>query len=195
MSITYTYLYIVYICFQLDHLYSKSKSISLEIKLIVGYYVLLWVNGGLCYRNNTKKYNHIITLFVYYIEIEMNIDIEQRIYENLLNEIEIEFLLLFFFLSFLSNLGDPTPTVTWISNGKILQSTLVDYNFPLTINSKLVVRNLSRVHQRAVFTCQASNFHKQSVVTNTTIELFRKLSSYINPLQRNFLINLWLFSF
>jgi len=37
-----------------------------------------------------------------------------------------------------------------------------------------VVRNLSRIHQHAVYTCQASNFHKKYVATNITIELYRE---------------------
>ncbi|EDV93644.1 GH18163 [Drosophila grimshawi] len=56
-------------------------------------------------------------------------------------------------------------------NGQ-LQNSVVDYTYDGTINSKLVVRNLSRIHQHAVYTCQASNFHKKYVATNITIELY-----------------------
>ncbi|KAH8404312.1 hypothetical protein KR215_008553, partial [Drosophila sulfurigaster] len=67
--------------------------------------------------------------------------------------------------------GSPPPTVTWLMNGQ-LQNSVVDYTYDGTINSKLVVRNLSRIHQHAVYTCQASNFHKKYVATNITIELY-----------------------
>uniref|UniRef100_A0A1A9USK3 Ig-like domain-containing protein n=1 Tax=Glossina austeni TaxID=7395 RepID=A0A1A9USK3_GLOAU len=68
-------------------------------------------------------------------------------------------------------LSSPPPTVTWLMNGQ-LQNSIVDYTYDGTINSKLVVRNLSRIHQHAVYTCQASNFHKKYVSTNITIELY-----------------------
>lgn len=71
--------------------------------------------------------------------------------------------------------GSPPPTVTWLMNGQ-LQNSVVDYTYDGTINSKLVVRNLSRIHQHAVYTCQASNFHKKYVATNITIELYREYS-------------------
>ncbi|XP_017102214.2 protein turtle homolog B [Drosophila bipectinata] len=67
--------------------------------------------------------------------------------------------------------GSPPPTVTWLMNGQ-LQNSVVDYTYDGTINSKLVVRNVSRIHQHAVYTCQASNFHKKYVSTNITIELY-----------------------
>lgn len=73
----------------------------------------------------------------------------------------------------LVTLGSPPPTVTWLMNGQ-LQNSVVDYTYDGTINSKLVVRNLSRIHQHAVYTCQASNFHKKYVATNITIELYRE---------------------
>ncbi|KAG4069528.1 hypothetical protein HA402_006894, partial [Bradysia odoriphaga] len=68
--------------------------------------------------------------------------------------------------------GSPPPTITWSNNGQILSSTMADYSPPSTLNSKLTVRNLSRIHQHALYTCQASNFHKKGVSTNITIELF-----------------------
>lgn len=77
---------------------------------------------------------------------------------------------------FLVTLGSPPPTVTWLMNGQ-LQNSVVDYTYDGTINSKLVVRNLSRIHQHAVYTCQASNFHKKYVATNITIELYREYIS------------------
>lgn len=58
-------------------------------------------------------------------------------------------------------------------NGQ-LQNSVVDYTYDGAINSKLVVRNLSRIHQHAVYTCQASNFHKKYVATNITIDLYRE---------------------
>ncbi|XP_037942787.1 cell adhesion molecule 3-like [Teleopsis dalmanni] len=67
--------------------------------------------------------------------------------------------------------GSPKPTVTWLMNGQI-QNSVVDYTHVNSINSKLVVRNLSRIHQHAVYTCQASNFHKKYVSNNITIELY-----------------------
>ncbi|XP_055849963.1 hemicentin-1 isoform X2 [Episyrphus balteatus] len=67
--------------------------------------------------------------------------------------------------------GVPAPTVTWLMNGQI-QNGITDFSYDGTVNSKLVVRNLSRIHQHAVYTCQASNFHKKYVSTNITIELY-----------------------
>ncbi|KMZ04319.1 irregular chiasm C-roughest protein [Drosophila simulans] len=67
--------------------------------------------------------------------------------------------------------GSPPPTVIWLMNGQ-LQNSVVDYTYDGAINSKLVVRNLSRIHQHAVYTCQASNFHKKYVATNITIDLY-----------------------
>lgn len=93
------------------------------------------------------------------------------------------FCFLFFLILFIKHLsclclllGSPPPTVTWLMNGQI-QNSVVDYTYIdsiSTINSKLVVRNLSRIHQHAVYTCQASNFHKKYVATNVTIELYCK---------------------
>lgn len=85
-----------------------------------------------------------------------------RIWNNIITNI----------FSFIS--GSPAPTVTWSNNGQILSSQLLDFSFPSTLNSKLVVKNLSRIHQHAVYTCQASNFHKKSVTANVTIELLSK---------------------
>lgn len=70
--------------------------------------------------------------------------------------------------------GTPQPKVVWLSNGVEQDSTMSDFAYPTTLNSKLVVRNLSRIHQHAVYTCQASNFYRKSVGTNVTIELYRK---------------------
>lgn len=56
---------------------------------------------------------------------------------------------------------------------------MADYSPPSTLNSKLTVRNLSRIHQHALYTCQASNFHKKGVSTNITIELFCKYLSFL----------------
>nr|XP_036233970.1 uncharacterized protein LOC106620041 [Bactrocera oleae] len=67
--------------------------------------------------------------------------------------------------------GSPPPTVTWLWNGHI-QNSVVDFTADGTIKSRLLVKNLSRIHQHAVFTCQASNFHKKYVSTNITIELY-----------------------
>lgn len=70
--------------------------------------------------------------------------------------------------------GTPAPTITWSSNGHIMAGTSTDFSFPYSQSSKLVVHNLSRVHQHSVYTCQASNFEEKVVVTNVTIELYRK---------------------
>lgn len=60
----------------------------------------------------------------------------------------------------------------------MLSSTMADYSPPSTLNSKLTVRNLSRIHQHALYTCEATNFHKMGVSTNITIELFCKYLSF-----------------
>ncbi|XP_055377463.1 uncharacterized protein LOC129609527 isoform X2 [Condylostylus longicornis] len=72
--------------------------------------------------------------------------------------------------------GNPPPSVTWSMNGHVLPST-IDFSNPQAINSKLIVRNLSRIHQHAVFKCEASNFPKKTMAANVTIEL------YLRPLQ------------
>lgn len=70
--------------------------------------------------------------------------------------------------------GTPTPQITWMSRGRQLPGVMVDLNFEATLNSKLVIKNLSRIHQLSVYTCHASNFPRMSVSTNVTIELTRK---------------------
>lgn len=70
--------------------------------------------------------------------------------------------------------GSPPPTITWSTNGHIVAGTATDFSFPYSQSSKLVVHNLSRVHQNSVYTCQASNFEEKVVATNVTIELYRK---------------------
>uniref|UniRef100_A0A182LTD0 Ig-like domain-containing protein n=1 Tax=Anopheles culicifacies TaxID=139723 RepID=A0A182LTD0_9DIPT len=67
--------------------------------------------------------------------------------------------------------GNPTPKITWSSNGKMLPSAMIDYAHESTLSSRLVVRNLSRAHQHNVYSCQASNFYRRNVTANVTIEL------------------------
>uniref|UniRef100_A0A182TEH9 Ig-like domain-containing protein n=1 Tax=Anopheles melas TaxID=34690 RepID=A0A182TEH9_9DIPT len=67
--------------------------------------------------------------------------------------------------------GNPTPKITWSSNGKTLPSAMIDYAHESTLSSRLVVRNLSRAHQHNVYSCQASNFYRRNVTANVTIEL------------------------
>lgn len=56
---------------------------------------------------------------------------------------------------------------------------MLDFSFPSALNSRLLIRNLTRAHQHAVYTCQASNFHKRGVSTNITIELYRKYRTFV----------------
>lgn len=71
--------------------------------------------------------------------------------------------------------GTPPPSITWSTNGHIVAATAVDTSSgENSQSSKLVVHNLSRVHQHSVYTCQASNFDEKVVATNVTIELYRK---------------------
>ena len=70
--------------------------------------------------------------------------------------------------------GTPAPKITWSTNGHIVAGTSTDYSVPYTQSSLLVVRNLTRVHQHSVYTCQASNFEEKVVSTNVTIELYSK---------------------
>lgn len=72
------------------------------------------------------------------------------------------------------NGGSPSPQVTWTTGGKLLSGTMLDYAFPSALNNKLVIKNLSRIHQHAVFTCHASNFPKTDVTANVTVELYCK---------------------
>lgn len=71
--------------------------------------------------------------------------------------------------------GSPIPQVTWKSNGKVLTGTMVDFPFESTINNKLIIKNLSRNHQHAIYTCHASNYPRIDVSTNITVEMYRKL--------------------
>ena len=70
--------------------------------------------------------------------------------------------------------GLPPPQIHWAAQGKQLPSVMLDYGFQSALNSKLLIKNLSRVHQHAVYTCHASNFPKTDVTSNVTIELYRK---------------------
>lgn len=74
--------------------------------------------------------------------------------------------------------GIPSPQVTWSTQGKSLMGTMLDFSFVSALNNKLVIKNLSRVHQHAVYTCHASNFPKTDVTANVTIEMYCK-STYI----------------
>lgn len=70
--------------------------------------------------------------------------------------------------------GYPSPEITWMSRERKLPGVMVELNFHATLNSKLVIKNLSRVHQLAVYSCHASNYPRMSVSANVTIELTRK---------------------
>ncbi|CRK98676.1 CLUMA_CG011994, isoform A [Clunio marinus] len=73
--------------------------------------------------------------------------------------------------------GSPAPKVKWYENGKELPTEANDYSFPSSkTTNKLIVKNLSRIHQHAVYTCQASNFPNKFVSKNITIELYCELS-------------------
>lgn len=70
--------------------------------------------------------------------------------------------------------GIPPPQVTWSTQGKSLAGTMLDFSFVSALNNKLVIKNLSRIHQHAVYTCHASNFPKTDVTANVTIEMYCK---------------------
>lgn len=70
--------------------------------------------------------------------------------------------------------GTPTPQLTWMSRGRQLPGTSLNDDTTAEQKSKLVIKNLSRIHQLAVYSCHASNFPRTSVSTNVTIELTRK---------------------
>lgn len=70
--------------------------------------------------------------------------------------------------------GIPPPQVTWSTQGKQLAGTMLDFSFVSALNNKLVIKNLSRIHQHAVYTCHASNFPKTDVTANVTIEMYCK---------------------
>lgn len=71
--------------------------------------------------------------------------------------------------------GLPPPKIQWLWNGKMVDSTMLDFSFASTQTSKLVIKNLSRVHQHTIITCRASNFPKTETVSNVTIDLLCKL--------------------
>lgn len=71
--------------------------------------------------------------------------------------------------------GSPAPKVKWFENGRELPTEANDFSYPSRTTNKLIVKNLSRIHQHAVYTCQASNFPNKFVTKNITIELYRKL--------------------
>lgn len=71
--------------------------------------------------------------------------------------------------------GSPPPKIQWLWNGKPVDSTMLDFSFASTQTSKLVIKNLSRVHQHTIITCRASNFPKTETVSNVTIDLLCKL--------------------
>lgn len=72
--------------------------------------------------------------------------------------------------------GSPAPKVRWFENGKELPTEANDFSYPSRTTNKLIVKNLSRIHQHAVYTCHASNFPNKFVSKNITIELYCKLS-------------------
>ncbi|CAO1408851.1 unnamed protein product [Diamesa tonsa] len=79
--------------------------------------------------------------------------------------------------------GSPAPIVKWFQNGVELSTEIMDFQYPSRLTNKLVVKNLSRIHQHAVYTCQASNFPNKFVSKNITIEL------YLRPLEVEILFN------
>lgn len=70
--------------------------------------------------------------------------------------------------------GIPPPKIVWLLNGRPVDSTMMDFSFVSTQTSKLVIKNLSRMHQHAAITCRATNFPKTEQTTNTTIDLLCK---------------------
>ncbi|XP_031621517.1 synaptogenesis protein syg-2 [Contarinia nasturtii] len=79
--------------------------------------------------------------------------------------------------------GSPPPTIKWLWNGKQLDSTMLDFSFTNAQTSKIVIKNLSRIHQRSVITCRASNFPKTEITANITIDLL------LRPLTVDILLN------
>lgn len=70
--------------------------------------------------------------------------------------------------------GSPIPKIQFLLNGKPIESTLLDFSFVGSQTSKLVIKNLSRIHQHSTVTCRASNFPKTETIANVTIDLLRK---------------------
>ncbi|KAL7033601.1 hypothetical protein ACKWTF_007650 [Chironomus riparius] len=79
--------------------------------------------------------------------------------------------------------GSPAPKVKWFENGKELPTEANDFSYPSRTTNKLIVKNLARTHQHAIYTCQASNFPNKFVSKNITIEL------YLRPLEVDILFN------
>lgn len=70
--------------------------------------------------------------------------------------------------------GLPPPKIQWLWNGKSIDSTMLDFSFAGSQTSKLVIKNLSRIHQHSIVTCRASNFPKTETTANVTIDLLCK---------------------
>lgn len=70
--------------------------------------------------------------------------------------------------------GTPAPKVKWFQNGQELPTETTDFSYPSRTTNRLLVKSLSRIHQHAVYTCQASNFPNKFVTKNITIELYCK---------------------
>lgn len=70
--------------------------------------------------------------------------------------------------------GSPPPKIQWLWNGKPIDSTMLDFSFASTQTSKLVIKNVSRMHQHSIITCRASNFPKTETTANVTIDLLCK---------------------
>lgn len=70
--------------------------------------------------------------------------------------------------------GSPPPKIQWLWNGKQVDSTMLDFSFASTQTSKLVIKNVSRMHQHSIITCRASNFPKTETTANITIDLLCK---------------------
>lgn len=79
--------------------------------------------------------------------------------------------------------GLPPPKIQWLWNGKSIDSTMLDFSFAGSQTSKLVIKNLSRIHQHSIVTCRASNFPKTETTANVTIDLLCKSHQFISFLQ------------
>lgn len=86
--------------------------------------------------------------------------------------------------------GSPIPKIQWLWNGKPIDSTLLDFSFVGSQTSKLVIKNLSRIHQHSAITCRASNFPKTETTANVTIDLLRKYTSSMHRIISFFLLQL-----
>ncbi|XP_044729168.1 nephrin-like [Chrysoperla carnea] len=71
--------------------------------------------------------------------------------------------------------GRPEPSVRWWRNGTLIDSTDRTTSYKNVRTNELLVRNLQREDQHAVYTCQASNNNiSQPVSASVTIEIYFK---------------------